>query len=312
MSQSLLLPSFFTANRSDTLRKSKTSRNFVIAILLLFTAAAGGCRSTDEYIKLSQAGKTYASALDTLLDFTADTQITESSEALLAFDRDKPQTRQDYLNIAKEERNILDAIARLKEHNRLIVRYFNLLQDLAGSNAPDKASAEIGTIATNLDKLGKELRGSPLLRDRQSRFAQGVTKLLISSRIRGALRQELEERGPTLLLELQTQEELLSVLGDQLNRMLTRIKGFREQRLVIEPYARPESITAEESWIETRRDIVKLQVTAEELENASVAITEFRGIFQDFVEGRSSRGRINNLLADVENLLSVIETLKEK
>ncbi|MGG6269140.1 hypothetical protein ACQ4M3_25705 [Leptolyngbya sp. AN03gr2] len=312
MSQSLLLPRFSAAKRGDKLTKSKLSRHLAIAVLLLVTTTAGGCRSSDEYVKLSQAGKTYAEALDTLLDFTADTQITESSEALLSFDRDKPQTRQDYLNIAKEERIILDAIARIKEHNRLVVRYFSLLQDLAGSNAPDKASAEVGTIATNLNKLGEELRGSPLLSERQSRLAQGVTKLLISSRIRGALRQELEVRGPTLLRELQTQEELLSVLGSQLKRMLTRIKGFREQRLVIEPYAQTDPLTSEESWIATRKDTVKLQVTAEELENASSAIAEFRGIFQDFVEGRSSQGRINNLLADVENLLSVIETLKEK
>jgi molybdopterin converting factor small subunit len=292
--------------------RAKIRQRITVAILLAITATTSGCRSTDEYKKLAQAGVAYADALDTLLDFTVETQIRESSEALLAFDRDIPQTRKFYGEVAQQEVKILDSISRLKEHNHLIVRYFGLLQDLAGSDAPDRASAEVGKVAANLNKLGAELRSDPLLNDRQSRFAQGVTKLVISSRIRGALRNELDERGSMLMLELNTQAELLDVLGNELKDMLTKIKGFREQKLVIEPYAMPGVIASEETWIQVRKDIIKLEVTSKELKSASIALADFSGVFQDFIEGKPSQGRVNNLLADIENLLSVIEELKKE
>jgi molybdopterin converting factor small subunit len=298
-------------NLNSGVIRVKIRQQVAVAILLVITASTSGCRSLDEYKKLSQAGTAYADALDTLLDFTVETQIKESSEALLAFDRDIPQTRKFYGEVAQQEVKILDSISRLKEHNHLLVRYFGLLQDLAGSDAPDRASTEVGKVAANLNKLGAELRSDALLSDRQSRFSQGVTKLVISSRIRGALRGELDERGSTLMLELKTQAELLDVLGNELKDMLTKIKGFREQKLVIEPYAKPIPIAAEEAWIQVRKDIIKLEVTSKELKSASASLADFSGIFQDFVEGKPSQGRINNLLADVENLLSVIEELKK-
>lgn len=282
----------------------------VIIAIAIATTCLSACRSTDEYKKLAQAGTNYYNALNQLLDLAVETRIDESSEELLLQDRENNQTSDDYNDFSDSDRNRIDLINRLKKHNSLLSKYFKLLQDLAGSDAPDRTQTAIGGVVDNLNTIGKTLRTSNLIENKE--VFQGIGKLIVSSKIRGALKEELEKRNQTIMLELKTQQELLNALSTQIKGELKGIQDRQELRLVINPFLEPTPIADEDTWIATRRELLTQEVTAAELETASQALGDFQNIFQDFVEGRSSSGRINALLTDIENLLSVIEKLKTK
>lgn len=282
----------------------------VIIAIAIATTCLSACRSTDEYKKLAQAGTNYYNALNQLLDLAVETRIDESSEELLLQDRENNQTSDDYNDFSDSDRNRIDLINRLKKHNSLLSKYFKLLQDLAGSDAPERTQTAIGGVVDNLNTIGKTLRTSNLIENKE--VFQGIGKLIVSSKIRGALKEELEKRNQTIMLELKTQQELLDALSTQIKGELKGIQDRQELRLVINPFLEPTPIADEDAWIATRRELLTQEVTAAELENASQALGDFQNIFQDFVEGQSSSGRINALLTDIENLLSVIEKLKTK
>jgi len=282
----------------------------VIIAIAIATTCLSACRSTDEYKKLAQAGTNYYNALNQLLDLAVETRIDESSEELLLQDRENNQTSDDYNDFSDSDRNRIDLINRLKKHNSLLSKYFKLLQDLAGYDAPDRTQTAIGGVVDNLNTIGKTLRTSNLIENKE--VFQGIGKLIVSSKIRGALKEELEKRNQTIMLELKTQQELLNALSTQIKGELKGIQDRQELRLVINPFLEPTPIADEDAWIATRRELLTQEVTAAELENASQALGDFQNIFQDFVEGQSSSGRINALLTDIENLLSVIEKLKTK
>ena len=292
--------------------KTKIHFPVIIAVVML-TTFLGGCRSTDEYKKLAEAGTNYSNALDELLDLAVETQINESSEELLLLDRTSNQTlniSNIYSNFSDSDSELIDLVNRLKKHNTLLSKYFQLLQDLAGSNAPERTQTAIGGVINNLNTVGKTLRTSNLIENKE--VFQGIGKLIVSSKIRGALKEELQNRNQTIMLELKTQQELLNVLSTQIKVELKKIQDNQELRLIIEPLIEKTAIANEDAWITTRRKLLTQELTATELETASQALGDFQSIFQDFVEGRSSSARINALLTDIENILSVIEKLKTK
>lgn len=288
--------------------RTKISCQVIVTVAILSTFL-GGCRSTDEYKKLAEAGTNYYKALNQLLDLAVETRINESSEELLLQDRANKRTA-DYDRFSESDANRIDLVNRIKKHNTLLIKYFKLLQDLAQSNAPDRTQTSIGGVIDNLNTIGQTLRESDLIKNKEG--FQGIAKLVVTSKIRGALREELEKRNQTIMLELKTQQELLNALGTQIQGEIKGIKDRKELRLVIEPLIQPTPIANEDAWIATRRNLLTQELTAAELKTASEAMGEFQTVFQDFVEGRSNSGRINALLTDIENLLSVIEKFKTK
>jgi len=282
----------------------------VIVAVAMMTTFLGGCRSTDEYKKLAQAGTNYSNALNQLLDIAVETRINESSEELLLQDRTINRTFDNYKKFSDSDSNLINLVNLLKKHNSLLSKYFQMLQDLAGSNAPERTQTAIGGVINNLNTVGQTLRTSNLIENKE--VFQGIGKLIVSSQIRGALKEELEKRNQTIMLELKTQQELLNILSTQIKSELKGIQDRQELRLVIEPLLKPTAIASEDVWITTRRELLTQELTAAELETASQALGDFQSIFQDFVEGRSSSARIDSLLTDIENLLSVIEKLKTK
>lgn len=282
----------------------------VIVTVAILTTFLSGCRSTGEYKKLAEAGTNYSNALNELLDLAVATRINESSEELLLQDRTINRTFDNYKKFSDSDSNLIDLVNRLKKHNSLLSKYFQLLQDLAGSNAPERTQTAIGGVIDNLNTVGQTLRTSDLIKNKD--VFQGIGKLIVSSQIRGALKEELEKRNQTIIIELKTQQELLNILSTQIKSELKGIQDRQELRLVIEPLLKPTVIDSEDAWITTRRKLLTQEVTAAELETASQALGDFQSIFQDFVEGRSSSARIDSLLTDIEDLLSVIEKLKTK
>lgn len=279
----------------------------VIFITVLITFISG-CRSTDEYKRLAEAGTKYADAVDSLLDTAGDIRINATSEQLLKDDRIQNRSVDDYIKFSQLDVERLQILSDLRTHNQLLKRYFERLQELATSKAPEQAQSEIGGIIDNLNTVGNKLRGSSLVSNNE--LFTGVTGFIISSQIRGALREELEKRNKTIDLELITQRELLDALGKSIKQDVELIQIAQEQRLVINPLVQTAPVSNGDTWITTRRTVLTMQKNVSQLASASMAINNFRDVFKAFVEGRTESDRINTLLTDIEAFVAIVTTLK--
>ncbi|MEH2174314.1 hypothetical protein [Nostoc sp.] len=284
----------------------KTFRKTVVVFAVIATLTTG-CRSTDEYKKFAKAGNEYANAVDKLLDAATDIHIDKTSEQLLKDDQITNQTREDYEKLTETDEERLEVIDNLRKHNNLLRDYFQLLNELASSDAPVRAEGEINGVVDNLNNIGKELQKSDLIKN--PGLFEGITNLVVSSQIRGALRNELEKRNGTIMRELTIHTAMLKSLGDSIEQDTKLIRIAEEDRLVIRPLTQDAEIPDKEAWIETRREILTRR-QGKELKDASNTLSEFQGIFQGLIEGKLNIARLNSFLQDVDNFLQLVEADK--
>jgi hypothetical protein len=288
------------------MKKTLHKTVFVFAIIATLTT---GCRSNDEYKKFANAGSKYTNAVDKLLDAAGDIRIDTTSEQLLRNDRIINLTIDDYKKLADRDDERLEVIRKLRKHNRLLGNYFQLLNELARSDSPTQAQGEIAEVVDNLNTIGNELQGSDLLTN--SGLLQGISNLVVSSQIRGALRDELEKRHRTILLELTIQKEMLKILGDSIAQDVKLIRIAREERFIIRPLIQEATISDEDVWIEARRDLFTMENRGQELQFASQALGNYQEVFQAFYEGKLTSERVNNFLQEVDDFLQLVETDKK-
>ncbi len=293
---------------------NKLARQSVALLLVLVTFTVGCTKSRKEFANLAQAGTTYAAALDNLLLATGIIAIDTNSERLLQDDALSNQSIEQYRSISDEDEKLLKTIKQLRQHVQLLSRYFGLLYELAISDAPERAQKAIGNETTgvigNLNKVGNQIRGSGLIAGGAAEAVSPITGVIVGGIIRKALKDELNARKDTIQKELLLQEQLLKVLSERITADLTIAQKTREQRLVIDPLISPTSIAKPDDWITSRRSVLTMKLTAEQLKTASENVKKLREAFEDLASGKLTLDRVNSLLTDFDALLSVAEKLK--
>jgi hypothetical protein len=293
---------------------SKISYKF-LTILLIATILQAGCtKSQKEYVSLAEAGTAYSKALDNLLVATQTIAIDANSERLLQDDLTSNQTIEQYRNLSDQDVELIKTISQLRSHVKLLSRYFELLLELANSDAPQRAQTAIGGensgLIGNLNSLSKELRGSSLLSGGVASALGPITNFAVNSLVRKALKDELKARQEMIRSELLLQEDLLKVLSKRITRDSKIIQQTRELRLVIEPLISDKPIGNPDGWIVSRRTVLTLEVTSSQLKTASDSVKKLREAFEDFTSGKLTLARIDSLLSDFQTLLEISEKLK--
>ncbi|MGB3756286.1 MAG: hypothetical protein WBA07_07920 [Rivularia sp. (in: cyanobacteria)] len=273
----------------------------VTAIATLST----GCKYREQYQQLTETGSKYTTAVDELLVKAGKLQVESTSEDILSDDIILNITETKYQEKSDEDKEILQIINKIRNHNRLLQKYFSKLEELAASDAPERTQVEIDGIANNLQKISSQLQATRF--SPNPVILKGIGHLVIHSKIDGALRKELENRDRTIIQELTIQQEMLKKLGDFMKTKVERKRLAQEQRLVIRPLVDQNPVTNEESWIQERNQIFAIDTRVEELENASDAIAEFKTVFKDSVEGKITGVRLNNALKDIDSFLALLE-----
>ncbi|MDJ0796976.1 MAG: hypothetical protein QNJ51_09095 [Calothrix sp. MO_167.B12] len=295
--------STYKSNHKLTLHKHLHRATALILLLAILTT---GCRSTAKYKKLAEIGNQYTDALNELLIEAVEIRVKTSSEQFLRNDRDyqkyaRTVTETEYRTISDKDETRLQILYSIQKHNQLLKAYFNKLGELASSGAPGQAKKEVEDIVENINGISQKLQKSKLIKDKN--IWSEVPKLIISSKIRGALREEIEKRGQTIMFELMLQEELLKALSNSIVADIKIIKSLQEKRFVIEPLAQPELISDEDTWISKRMEIMKMEIKSAKLKTASEKLGDVKNIFQGFVEGNLSREQINRFQNGIKEIL---------
>ncbi|MBN3926610.1 MAG: hypothetical protein HWQ37_26600 [Nostoc sp. NMS4] len=272
--------------------------------------------SLREYRKFANAGQEYAAALDTLLVTSGNYAVDASSEKLLHnrledTDKDRElENQQNYIDITKQDKQWLMLIGRMRQHTDLLKRYFIALENLATSDAPIEAQQVTEDIFTQLNNVSTNIQGNPLVSHRTGSALSEIPKMILSNKIKGALRKELELRKETIYRELAIQELVLELLTTQLQNNLSTIQENQADRLLLKPYTSANSISDPDAWIEHRRNILTMTLSIEALNNASKSAKDFKEAFQLLLEDKFTIARANELLFDINSLLNVAEEIK--
>ena len=278
-------------------------KTFILAAVV--ASLSTGCKYSKQYQQLTEASSKYTTAVDELLVKAGELQVESTSENILSNDRLENQTVPKYREKSNEDKEMLQVIYDIRRHNQLLQKYFSKLNELAQSTAPEDTQKEIDGIATNLQTISSNLKKSSLFP--KPGILKGIGHLVIHSKINGALRTELEKRDRTILQELTIQQELLKNLGSFMKDKVENKRLWQEQRLVIRPLIEQNPVADEESWIEKRNGIFAIDSRVEEIENASVALGEFKTVFEDSVEGKITGVRLNNALKDIDSFLALLQ-----
>ena len=164
-------------------------------ILLAGALVLSGCKSTQEYASLAQAGTNYTTAMDNLLVATIDISIDVTSEQLLQDDALVNRTVADYQKLSQPNEELLQTIQKLRDHTQLLARYFNLLSQLATTNAAGRIQTEIGSntsgLLGSLNQVSTQLKGSKLFTESGAAVVAPLTQIVVGGIVRGALKTEL-------------------------------------------------------------------------------------------------------------------------
>lgn len=289
------------------------------AIALIGASLAACDAPLEEYQKFATAGKEYAEALDTLLVTSGNYFVDAQSEQLLRDDSEDENSRESnkeririyYLKSNESADRWLLLIGQMRQHTDLIEQYFISLENLATSNTPAQAQQDTERIFNKLNLVSTEIKDDPLVSQPIASALSQVTQIVLSEKIEGALREELEQRKEAIYRELAVQESVLRFLTIQLKGDLEIIQNSRDHRLLWEPYIASERITNSDEWITKRRNILTMKTSLEALNDASQSSQKFKESFRLLLKDEFTMERANALLSDINSLLDVAEELKQ-
>ncbi len=317
------------------------SRILKYSVLVLLIVLSVGCASNEIYVKFSQAGSAYSKALDGLLVSSMSLSIDAHSEWLLNDDIDKYDTYQEKVENASpgevedlkknlkekyeeeinnklDKNNTLDEktikiLNKLREHAKLLSRYFQSLTKLATSNASQEAANAANSLVGSVNSLGNEMRGMPIVNDQIRQAIVQIVDIGVSAAIRGKLKTHFENNKKILLIELNTQEKLLEFLSKKIIGDLEDKKFAGMDRLVRTPLVKfePISLKEQDKWISNRRTMLLMKTTIDEMGNAKKAAKSLNDSFKKILQNDIELEDINTLVSDIESIITVVETLNQ-
>jgi DNA-binding transcriptional MerR regulator len=291
-------------------KKNTIIRTSIITIISASLISCGA--SQKEYQNFATAGKEYASALDLLLVSSGNYFVDANSEILLREDSQEPgKDGKNYRRVTEKDEEWLKLIGQMRQHASLLKRYFLALESLATSNAPEQAKQTTERIFSQLNSVSNSIQGSRLVSPELGSALSPIPQIILSQKIRGALRDELEQRKEAIYRELALESLVLKLLTIQMKNNLKIIQDNKENRAILEPYVAPKPIENPNAWVLERRDIRTMTLSIEALNNYTQASEEFKEAFKLILSDKFTMARANALLSDIESLLKVAEDLKK-
>ncbi len=275
-------------------------------LLVPFLAGAGaGCVSSVDTAAVATAGGAYAAAMNRLMLATGRVAVDASSERLLQEDTSASQTLEAYRRVAAADAHRLDLLERLRDHNRLIGRYFAMLGEWA--DAPEAAAIRerLRGISQSLKETTAELRALPDFPP----DATGPPAAPRASFLGGRPEDELRRDAPRLRSAFRAQEALLGGLVTGVRRDFEVIRQAQEQRLVIEPLLSQDAARNPASWTMARRELLLLAVTIRELEKALALAGRLTTEIDALLKGACGTERLRRLEEDAARLTAACNGL---
>jgi hypothetical protein len=279
----------------------------------LLIASCGS--SLDEYKRFAEAGKEYSKAMDSLLVTSGALFVDSNSEALINLDRQNPIGGRAEYSAAKENViKYIKVISLARDHTRLLQNYFQALQELATSDAPQRSADAANRVFNQVVLVGQQLEpnifSSPAIGPEARQAYSQIPSLILSAKIKGALRAELLARKEAIYKELITQELVQKLLAQQINANLQIINSYKEMRTIKPAYESDKPVAEPDKWIALRAQISQDSLSADALEDASKTSKALQEAFKDLLSNRLTVARAGVLVDDIRDLVTLIHRIE--
>ncbi len=281
----------------------------------MIVLAEGACAAprAEQFRQFAQAGMAYAGAVDALTRDAGDAAINADSAVLervregLESEEERQHAVLDHDQLLKERLAILTDLSR---HAQLLAAYFSGLDALAASRQP--AAAAAGTAAQDLVRsmgaLSSRIREARIGDEPVARFSGTVTAIVVGNLRSAALERELRTRGPALERELDMQRAAMQAIAEALRADLSISLNQQELVEIIEPY-RGEARLAR-AWHRRRREILGASTASASAEAGVAAAAALKDSFTALAGGELSTWSVAGLLADIGQVLDLLERVK--
>jgi hypothetical protein len=283
------------------------------ASLIILGPGACAAPRAEQFHQFAQAGIAYAGAVDALARDAGDAAINADS-AVLERARDGLESKEERQQAVLEHDQLLKErlaiLADLSRHAQLLAAYFSGLDALAASRQPAAAAAGAAAqeLVRSMGVLSSRIRDARIGAEPVARFSGAVTGIVVGNLQSAALERELRLRGPALERELDTQRAAMQAIAEALRTDLAVALDQQELIEIVEPF-RGEARLAR-TWHRRRREILAASTAAASADAGVAAAAALKDSFTALAGGTLSSWSIAGLLADVGQVLDLLERVK--
>jgi hypothetical protein len=190
----------------------------------------------------------------------------------------------------------------------LLESYFETLQALADSDAPESAGLAAKGVFDSIAKLSPAIRTASIGDVHVEQLIPPVTSFIVGRMKLKALENELKARSPAVERELALQEAALTAITRDLETdLMAKLKN--RQTEVHGQFAGDGNLG--DAWAEHRRQVLQAQVSAQSAGKAAEAAAELRTAFVALVERRLTEPSIQQVIANINSVLDLIDQIRK-
>ena len=305
--------------QQKAIRLVRLARALVITLCPLVFLGCAQSETIQQSTNLSNASIAYATAIDGLLDHTADTLIDSDSELLLYrrellsadSERELHERRRGFmLEQDKSLKGVLSQLGVFKSHSSNLRGYFVSLHALANAESPDYMADAVASLSAGINAANMSIRQSDrivLTQDEVSSLSsvsRQIVRSVQSEKLEFALNRDASIIDEQLLLF----EKLLTVLAGQLRQARERDFAMLRRNEVEQPYV-TNTISDTDEWMRMRRQLLRSKFFDQELDVAVKASQQMRIVWRGIVAGESDQESIRLLLEDIQKISNLANQL---
>ncbi len=284
---------------------------FTGVLLLALTGCATG--RLDQFNNLAQAGISYVTASQTVIQDAGTAAVTTDSALLVKYRPDLSQSERRALVTASDKslKERLQVLKSIAAHGKLLQAYFEALASLSDPKAPDSVGTAAQSVYNSLAKISPTLKnatmGSAKGSTSVSSFIPTVIAPIVATFKVQALDEELHARSNAIANELALQEAAFSAIEDQLKTDLQVQQNLRETESIGQ-FAGPAALPAE--WASQRLTLLSTPAVVASADAASKAAAHLRSVFTAVVEDRFDGAGFASLMSDISNMLTIAQSIQ--
>ncbi len=140
------------------------------------------------------------------------------------------------------------------------------------------------------------------------RFTGTLVEISVAGFRQAALEQELRARAPVLRRELDIQRAAVEAIASTMKADFEIVLAQREQMDVVEPYRQGGRLAR--IWTDRRRELLAATAGLGAVDAAARSAAGLQASFDALLRNQLGAAEIASLLADVNQILTLIETVR--
>lgn len=289
----------------------RSVRATALTLTALFLSACATTARVGQFREFADAGVAYVDAADAFLEEAGDAAIDADSHVLMvARERLPPDAAERANGLVESNRLLRERLALLldlRAHGHLLRAYFLALAALADSEAPSEIGRASQEIVTSLGALDEGIKRAKVGDRAVGDFTGAVVEITVANFKRAALERELNAHASIIERELDLQQAAMRAIGEQMRTDLEIVLAGLETTEIVRPFSGTRQLPRR--WPASRREILKAALAVESADAAADAAEGLKTSFVALVEDRLGISDLQALVADIDRILELIETV---